>query len=77
MQEEEREFEQTVAFLELETQEIEDEVQNSLEEVHILKNTFASRHILLEPSESFVNFLNGVLSKFMRRKNHNKLLILW
>ena len=28
----------------------------------------------LEPSESFVKFVNGVLSKFKRRKNHNKLL---
>lgn len=33
MQEEGSEFEQTIAFLELQTQEIEDEVQNSLEEV--------------------------------------------
>ena len=28
----------------------------------------------LEPSETFVKFRNGVLSKFMTRKNHNKLL---
>ena len=28
----------------------------------------------LEPSESFVKFVNGVLSKFEWRKNHNKLL---
>ena len=34
-QEEGSEFEQTIAFLELETQEIEDEVQNSLEEVYV------------------------------------------
>ena len=32
MQEEGSEFEQTITFLELQTQEIEDEVQNSLEE---------------------------------------------
>ena len=35
MQTEGSEFEQTITFLELETQEIEDEVQNSLEEVYI------------------------------------------
>ena len=28
----------------------------------------------LEPSETFAKFLNGILSKFMRRKNHSKLL---
>ena len=28
----------------------------------------------LEPSETFVKFLNSGLSRFMRRKNHNKLL---
>ena len=28
----------------------------------------------LKPSESFVKFLNNILSKFKRQKNHNKLL---
>ena len=40
MHEQESEFGQTIAFLELGTQEIEDEVKNSLEEVTIYTSHF-------------------------------------
>ena len=42
MQEEESEFEQTVAFFDLETRGIEDEVQNSLEEVQSMRQFVSS-----------------------------------
>ena len=50
------------------------DIGQHLTDEKLYKKEHIAKVLKLKSSESFVKFLNNILSKFKRRKNHNKLL---
>ena len=55
-------------------EELIGDIGQHLKNERLYKEEHIAEVLKLQPSDSFVKFLNTILSKFKRRKNHNKLL---